>query len=114
MTKFQEKLIAAGCCDSRGAGFCATATKLPRGEYGLVALCVKGNVLNIYDVDMKSNIGDLVYQVELSKIGNLKIRAMLLSQVLKFTYSGSEYSFTNFTGVKPALKVIEEESRKRS
>lgn len=28
MTKFQEKLVADGYCDERGAGFCATATKL--------------------------------------------------------------------------------------
>lgn len=112
MSKFQEKLIAQGYCDERGTGFCATATKLPGGEYGMVALCVKGNVLSLYDVDMKSNLGQLLYQVELKRIGNLKIRAMLLSQVLKFEYEGNTYSFTNFAGVKPSLKVIEEESKK--
>lgn len=78
----------------------------------MVALCVNDNMLNLYDVDMKSNLGDLLYQVELKKIANLKIRAMLLSQVLKFEYEGNKYSFTNFVGVKPALRVIEEESRK--
>ncbi len=111
MSKFQDKLIAQGYCDERGAGFCATATKLPGGEYGMVALCVKGNNLSLYDVDMKSNLGQLLYQVELKRIQNLKIRAMLLSQVLKFEYEGNTYSFTNFAGVKPALKVIEEESK---
>ena len=40
MAKFQDKLVSDGYCDSRGAGFCATATKLPNGEYGVVALCV--------------------------------------------------------------------------
>ena len=30
MAKFQDKLIADGYCDNRGAGFCATATKLPK------------------------------------------------------------------------------------
>lgn len=112
MTKFQEKLVAEGYCDNRGAGFCATATRLPRGERGIVALCVNGNLLNLYDADMRSNLRELLYSVELSKIQNLKIRAMLLSQVLKFTYEGCEYAFTNFIGVKPALKVIEEESKK--
>ena len=111
MSKFQDKLIAQGYCDERGAGFCATATKLPGGEYGMVALCVKGNNLSLYDVDMKSNLGQRLYQVELKRIQNLKIRAMLLSQVLKFEYEGNAYSFTNFAGVKPALKVIEEESK---
>lgn len=85
MSKFQDGLIANGHCDERGAGFCATATRLPGGECGLV---------------------------ELRKVENLKIRASLFSQVLRFTYQGDEYAFTNFFGVKPALQVIEEESRK--
>lgn len=113
MSKFQDKLVADGFCDSRGAGFCATASKLPNGEYGIVALCVNGSKLNLYDVDMKSNIIELLYEVDLKKIENLKIRAGIFSQVLKFEYNGSTFSFTNFVGVKPALKVIEEEANNR-
>jgi len=113
MAKFQDKLVADGYCDSRGAGFCATATRLPGGEYCIVALCVNGNRLNLYDVDMKSNLGELLYEVELKEIENLKIRAGILSQVLKFEYEGAVYSFTNFVGVKPVLKVIEEEAGAR-
>ena len=111
MGKYQSKLIAEGYCDIRGAGFCATATKLPNGEYGIVALCVNKSKLNIYDVvDMKSNLGKLLYEVDLKKIKNLNIKAGFFSQVLKFEYEESIYSFTNFVGVKPALKVIEEEA----
>ena len=113
MVKFQDKLIAQGYCDNRGAGFCATATILPKGEYGMVALCVNGNKLNLFDVDMRSNIGQLLYVVDLKQIDNLKIRAGIFNQVLKFEYNGSTYSFTNFVGVKPALKVIEEEASER-
>ena len=113
MAKFQDKLVADGYCDNRGAGFCATATKLPNGEYGIVALCVNGSNLNLYDVDMKSNIGELLYKVNLKQIENLKIRASIFSQVLKFEYNGDVFSFTNFVGVKPALKVIEEEANNR-
>ncbi|MBQ3574340.1 MAG: hypothetical protein IJA26_01595 [Clostridia bacterium] len=113
MTKFQEKMISGGYCDQRGAGFCATATQLPKGEYGMVALCVNRSKLNLYDVDMKSNLGELLYEVDLKQIENLKIRAGILSQVLKFEYQGSAYAFTNFVGVKPALKVIEEEANNR-
>jgi hypothetical protein len=113
MAKFQDKLIADGYCDNRGAGFCATATKLPNGEYGMVALCVNGSKLNLFDVDMRSNLGDLLYAVDLKQIENLKIKAGLFSQVLKFEYNGYTYSFNNFVGVKPALKVIEEEASNR-
>lgn len=112
MAKFQDRLISEGYCDSRGAGFCATATKLPKGEYGIVALCVNGNVLNLYDVDMKSNLGELLYEINLKEINNLKIKAGFLSQKLKFDFEGFTYSFTNFAGVKPALKVIEAEVHK--
>ena len=112
MAKFQDKLVAEGYCDSRGAGFWATATKLPGGEYGIVLLCVNGNKLNLYDIDMKNNVGELLYAVDLTQITNLKIREGIFSQVLKFEYEGSEYSFTNFVGVKPALKAIEEEANR--
>lgn len=113
MSKFQEKLIADGYCDHRGAGFCATATALPKGDFGMVALCVNGNWLNLYDVDMKSNIGELAYKVELKRVENLEIKAGIFSQVLKFDYEGGHYSFTNFVGVKPALKAIEKETQNR-
>ena len=113
MSKFQDRLIVDGYCDNRGAGFCATATALPEGEYGMVALCVNGNCLNLYDVDMKSNLGELLYSVELKRIENLKIKTGLFSQVLRFDYNGALYSFTNFVGVKPALKVIEKEVNNR-
>lgn len=113
MSKFQDKLITDGYCDNRGAGFCATATKLPKGEYGIVALCVNGSTLNLFDVDMRSNIGELLYTVDLKQIENLKIRTGVFSQVLEFEYNDSTYSFTNFAGVKPALKVIEEEASNR-
>jgi len=112
MSKFQEKLIEQGYCDQRGAGFCATATQLPGGEYGMVALCVNGNTLSLYDVDMKSNLGRRLYEVELKNITDLKIKTFFLSAGLRFSYMGKAYAFTNFTGVKAALKVIEEESRK--
>lgn len=113
MVKFNEKMIAEGHCDNRGAAFCATATELPNGEYGIVALCVNGNKLNLYDVDMKNNIGELLYEVSLNQIEDLKIKSGILAQVLKFKFAGSVYSFKNFMGVKPALKVIEEESQNK-
>ena len=54
------------------------------------------------------HFGDLLYEVDLKQIENLKIKAGIFSQVLKFEYNGYSYSFTNFVGVNPALKVIEE------
>ncbi|MBR6513846.1 MAG: hypothetical protein IKT46_03325 [Clostridia bacterium] len=111
-SKFQMGLIEKGYCDERGAGFCATATQLPRGEYGLVALCVKGNILSIYDVDIRNNLGELLYEIEMKKIQNFKNKFVLIGRTVKFTYSGNLYSFTNIAGVKEALSVMEEETKK--
>ena len=82
MDKFQNRLVTDGYCDIRGAGFCATATNLPRGERVFVALCVNGSKLNLYDVvDMKSTLGELLYEVELKQIENLKIKSGFCSRV---------------------------------
>lgn len=116
MSKFQDKLVADGYCDERGAGFRATAVPLPNGECGLMVLCVKGNKLNLYDVDMESNPKKLLYEIDLSDIEKLKIRSDIFRLLLNFEYKGSAYFFysvTNFFDVKPALKVIEEEAGKR-
>jgi len=113
MSPFQEKLVKNGYCDERGAAFCAKATKLPRGEYGIVALCVKGDQLYIFDVDMKSNIKEFLYRVPLKQIEDLKIKTFILNPLLRFSYENNIYSFTNFAKVKPALEVIREESSKK-
>ncbi len=112
LSKYQQKLVAEGYCDERGAGFCATMTKSPTGIYGMVCLCVQGNTLCIYDVNMKGNVTATVFRVNLSEITDLKIRMNIFSQKLSFAYRGGNFSFTNFLGVRPALKVIEEECLK--
>ena len=112
MNKVQQRWFEEGYCDERGAAFCANATRLPDGNFGIVCLCVKGNVLSIYDVDMRNNIKELLFNLTLNQIEGLKIRAGIFSQKLYFVYNGGEFCFTNFIGVKPALKVLEEESAK--
>lgn len=111
MPKFSEVMREQGLCDVRGAAFCATATALPNGEVGIVALCVRGHRLYLYDVvDLKSELGELLYTVELPEIRDLKIRMRLLKQLLRFTWRGDTFAFTNFLGVRDALNVIKEES----
>ena len=114
MNKFQQKLVDERYCDVRGAGFCATAVHLPNGERGIVALCVNGNNLNVFDVHgmVRTELGEVLYSIPLSKVEGLKMRSNILSQILWFVYDDEVYHFTNFVGVKPALKVIEEESKR--
>ena len=113
LSPFQEKLVTEGYCDARGVGFCATARQLPDGSFGMVALCLMGNVLSLYDVDMKSNLKELLFRIKLSDVQNLKIsRGFLVGQTMKFQYEGFDYSFTNMVKLNDFLKVIEEESKK--
>ena len=76
--KFAQKMISAGVCDERGAVFCATAVKLPDGSFGMCLLGVKGNELSIYDTDMKSSVGKLLYTIPLKQVTGLEITSGLL------------------------------------
>ena len=112
MTKFQEKFIADGYCDKRGVVFSATATKLPLCERGMVTVCLNDNTLKIYHGNMQG-LTERLYTVELKDVKKLKIKAGLFHQVLKFEYNGGTFSFTDFFGVKPLLKIIKAEAKKR-
>ena len=57
--------------------------------------------------------GELLHEIPLERIENLKIRTGFFSQVLRFEYEGAVFSFTNFAGVKPALEVIRQEAARR-
>ena len=111
MPRFGDVMRERGVCDARGAGFCATATQLPHGEVGVVALCVNGNTLSIYEMGTRSEPGDLLYSVPLRRIGELYICMGQIRQRLRFVYCGETYVFSKFLGVRAALDVIKEESR---
>lgn len=114
MDKSQRKLVEQGHCDERGAGFAANVDRIADVySSGIAILCVKGNKLNIHDTDMRNTL-DVMHTIELNKIEDLKWRHSLFFGVLKFTYEGKKYRFNKFFGCKEALKVIEEESKKRS
>lgn len=111
--KFRDRMIAEGHCDERGAAFAAKCTKAPNGEYGLVLLAVKGNHLYISDIDFHSNVGDLFYDIELSKITDLKIRTFFFAPLLRFKYKGEVFSFTNMVMGNETLEVIKSEIEKQ-
>lgn len=112
---FAQKMISAGVCDERGAAFCATAVKLPDGSFGMCLLGVKGNELSIYDTDMKSSMGKLLYTIPLKQVTGLEITSGLLAEIFKgfsfrFTYDGFVYKFKNCAQQKEALSVIRSEA----
>ena len=111
--RFRDKMIAEGYCDERGAAFVAKGTKAPNGEYGLALLAVKGNHLYISEIDFHENVGKVYYDIELSKITDLKIRTFFFAPLFRFKYNGEEFSFTNMVMVNYAFDVIKSESEKK-
>lgn len=93
--KYLDGLLIKGLVDIRKQAAFFSARKLPNGEFGLCLLCLKDNVLNIYDTDMKQNIGMLMYSVDLTKVTNYKASTFMLNSYLKFTYDGYDYKFVD-------------------
>ena len=113
---FSQKMLDAGVCDARGADFCATAVRLPDGQFGMVLMGVVGNELSIYDTDMKSNVGEHLYTIPLKKATDLQITNGLLAEVFKgysfkFNYDGFEWKFKNCAQHKEQLEIIRHETR---
>ena len=111
MPKFGDVMRGRGLCDARGAGFCATAIRLPHGEVGVVALCVRDNTLSVYEMGTRRDPGALLYAVPLREVGDLYVCMGQIRQKLRFTWRGEDYVFSKFLGVRDALDVIKEESR---
>lgn len=112
--KYALKMQEAGVCDERGAAFCATVTALPDGSFGMVLLGVKGNMLTIYDTDMKSTVGQVLYTISLAEVTDLQINSGILAELFKgfsfrFTYDGFTYKFKNCAQMKVQLEVIRSE-----
>lgn len=114
---FEQKMMISGVCDGRGAAVCATAVELPDGSYGMCLLGVKGNILQIYDTNMKFEVGHHLYDIELKNVeGFQRVNGMLGEMIkgysFRFAYKGFQYAFKNCAAKKTVLDVIEEESKK--
>ncbi len=112
--KYAQKMIAAGVCDERGAAFAATAVELPDGSFGMCLLGVRGNELQIYETDMRNNIGEKLYAIPLREVSGVSVNRflgeLLKGYSLRFTYNGFVYTFKNCFQQKDALAVIQKEA----
>ena len=110
MNKVSEKLVARGVCDGRGVGFAANAECLPNGSYGMVLLCLNGNELDIYDTDMHTEPGRLMYRIPLAE-AEVAVKGLLI-KTLRIKTERFEYVFKNLMGLNPLLDIIKQESEK--
>lgn len=105
--KYLDGLLIRGLIDTRKQAAFMNAKRLPNGEFGLCLLCLNGNILNIYDTDLKQTVGMLMYSIDLTKITNLKASAFPINSYLKFTYDGFDYKFVDCVA-KTFYKAIED------
>lgn len=111
---FPDMLLKKGLVDERGAAVCATASRLPNGEFGMVLLAVKGHILYIHDVDMKGNPLEHLYTISLKEVADLKINAGFFAEfvkgyALRFTHKKFTYTFKNCSMKKDFLAAVRDE-----
>lgn len=89
--QFLKGLLIRGLVDSRKLAGVANAKKLPNGEFGFCLMCLKDSTLALYDTNMKQEVGELLYSIDLKKVTNLKTSTFIFNCYIKFTYEGFDY-----------------------
>lgn len=112
-----QRLRETGVCDERNAAITLTATELPRGEYGMVTVGVRGNEFSVWDTDMRGRIGPKLYAFPMKDVADFSVNG-LLGELLhgytfRFTYQGKRYSFRNGYAQKCQLAIFREEAGKK-
>ena len=111
--QFLNGLLAGGFVDDRKLAGVAHAARLPNGEFGFCLMCLKDNMLNLYDTNIKQEIGELLYSVDLKNITKLKTSTFIFNSYIKFTYEGFNYKLVDCMH-KEMYRAIKEETMKIS
>lgn len=107
MMKHEEWIIKyKELMDDRQLAVCANAKKLPSGDFGLCYLFLKDNLLNVYDTDMKGNIFELMYSINLKEISDVKSSYFIFNPYLKFNYEKFTFKFADFGNAKKFLSEL--------
>lgn len=109
---FLEQVHAKGFCDSREVAFGANADRLPNGAFGMVLLALRDNTLRICDLDIKSNIGPVLYTIPLAEVEQFRVGLGLVGRSLRFTWQGQMFSFKNMVGLKEQLELLAAEANR--
>lgn len=109
--RYLDDLLIKGIVDTRKLVGVMNAKKLPYGEFGLCLVCLKDNILNIYDTDFKQDPGALLYSVELKKVTNLKWSSFIFNSYIKFTYEGFNFKLADGVYKELFLEIENEVSR---
>ena len=92
---FLNGLLVRGLVDDRKLAAVAHASDLPNGEFGFCLICLNGSRLDLYDTNIKQEVGELLYSIDLKKVSNLKTSAFMFNSYIKFTYEGFKYKLVD-------------------
>ena len=92
---FLNGLLIRELVDTRKLAGVANAKRLPNGEFGFCIMCLKGSTLNIYDTNMKQEVGRLLYSVDLKNISKLKTSTFIFNTYISFLYDGFPFKLTD-------------------
>lgn len=109
--KMEERLIRymnQGLIDERKLCAVGNAKRLPGGEFGFVLMCLKGHHLDFYDTDIRDDIGQLLYSVDLRQVTDLKTSTFIFNSFIQFTYQGFRYKIVDAMA-KDLYNAIKEE-----
>ena len=112
MSKFDQYLdglLIRGLVDNRKLAGVANARNLPNGEFGFCLMCLNGSTLDLYDTNMKQEVGELLYSVDLKKVTNLKTSAFIMNSYIKFNYEGFSFKMVDCVH-KELYKAIQQET----
>ena len=107
--RYLNNLLLKGVVDIRRLAGVFNAKKLPNGEFGLCLVGLNGSTLKIYDTNMKQEVGELLYSIDLKNVTNLKMSSFVFSSYLKFTYEGFDYKLADCS-YKEFYQEIEKET----
>lgn len=107
--KYLNGLLIRGIVDARRLAGIANAKRLPNGEFGMCLMCLNGSTLNLYDTNLKQEVGPLLYSVDLKNVANLKTSSFILNSYIKFTYEGFNYKLVDCVH-KELYSAIENET----
>ncbi len=93
--RYLDGLLIRQLVDIRKLAGVANAKKLPNGEFGFCLMCLKDSTLNLYNTNLRQEVGEHLYSIDLKKVTNLKTSSFLFNSYIKFTYEGFNYKLVD-------------------
>lgn len=87
-----DTLKLQGRIDDRGVFVFNNAKALPGGVYGMILVSIKEDTMYLSDTDMSGQVGELLAEVPMNQMKQVKYSNFPLNPYLKFVYQGETYA----------------------